>query len=49
MIILGTGLHPMSGVNYFSRSATIILPYDDNYELGVMALATYTGADRSRG
>ena len=39
----------MSGVNYFSRSATIILPYDDNYQLGLTALVAYTGADRGRG
>jgi len=39
----------MSGVNYFSRSTTIISPDDDNYKLADGSPVFYTDADRSRG
>jgi hypothetical protein len=39
----------LSGVNYFSRSATIILPVDDNYKLCKVAFFSYTDCGRGRG
>jgi hypothetical protein len=39
----------VSGVNYFSRSTTIISPDDDNYKLADGSPVFYTDADRSRG
>jgi hypothetical protein len=42
-------LPSVSGVNYFSRSTTIISPDDDNYKLADGSPVFYTDADRSRG